>query len=166
MHVVARTALGLCLGGILAGAASAQEQSLDGLLASLNDRLRQNAYQDYDGKATVSRVLLPGDGTIVVEITKESPGTEVTNVFVAALGDLDLTGISSRQRDGFVSISLGARREVQVTLRCTTAAGTHEWGLPAVRELAVEIREGAQGVSELTQGFRDLIRRAKTAPTG
>ena len=167
MHVVARTALGLCLGGLLAGGASAQEQSLDGLLASLNQRLQQNSYRDYDGKHTTSQVRLPGDGSIVVEITKQMAENEVTNVYVASVRELDLTRIAARQREDHTSLSLGAQGQVSVTLRCVTRGGpTHEWGLPATRELVVEFRADPALASELTQEFRELIRRARRQSTG
>jgi hypothetical protein len=154
--------LGLCLAGAVAGVAQAQDRSLDEMLDHVNGLLKDNSYIDHDGQPTVSQVKLAKGGTLIVETTKTKSGDLFTNVYGIALTDLDVMRIQGRQRDGHVSMSLGAKGPVTVKLMCKMQSGVaHEWNLPAAAEIAVELRANSGVERDLVNTLSQIIAKAR-----
>jgi len=157
-----RSALvGICLASVVIGSASAQERTLDETLAYVNRTLKEHAFTDSEGQATVSSVEL-GKGTLTATITKTKAGNRISNVYEIPLSDISLTGIESRDRGGYVSLSLGAEGPVKARLVCLMANGLkHEWSLPDVREITVEFAKESGVDRDLSKAFAELVAKAR-----
>lgn len=153
--------VGICLTGVVIGTAAAQERSLDETLAYVNRTLKEHAFTDASGQATVSKVEL-GKGTLVAWVTKTKAGNEISNVYEVALADIDITEIVPRDRGGYVSLSLGATGPVKVRLVCLMQSGLkHEWDLPEVREIAVELADGTGVERDLSRALGEIVAKAR-----
>jgi hypothetical protein len=151
-----------CLLAVVTSGVAAQEQTLDETLVFINTALRDNGFQDHEGKPTVSQVKLVAGGKLVVEIAKTESGNRFTNVLSVALGDLDVTRVKAHQRSGHTVLSLGATGLVTARLKCVMAAGTrHEWDLPSTDEVAVEFAPADELARTLTAAFVRLITLAR-----
>ncbi len=156
--------VGICLAGLTAAGATAQERSLDETVAYVNRTLAENSYVDHDGQPTVSKVELK-KGVLIVTVTKTKSGNKFTNVYEVALSDMDIMRIKANDRGGFTSVSLGATGPVAVTLLCTMANGiVHEWDLPDTRDVAVELAPNSPAKSDLTRALMDLVAQARKDP--
>lgn len=153
--------VGICLTGVVIGTAAAQERSLDETLAYVNRTLKEHAFTDAEGQSTVSKVEL-GKGTLVAWVTKTKAGNEISNVFEVPLADVDITEIVPRDRGEYISLSLGATGPVKVRLVCLMQNGLkHEWNLPEVREIAVELAKGTGSERELSRALGELVAMAR-----
>jgi len=157
-----RTALvGICLASVVIGSASAQERSLDETLAYVNRTLKEHAFTDSEGQATVSSVEL-GKGTLTTIVMKTKAGNKISNVYEIPLADVSLTGIEARDRGGYISLSLGAEGPVKARLVCLMASGLkHEWSLPDVREITVEFAKMPGVDRDLSKAIAELVAMAR-----
>ena len=151
----------LALAAIPLAALPAQEQSVNELLANVNTLLRDHPYSDDNGQATVTQVKLPGEGKLMVEITKAQGAMKITNVYEVLLADISASRLNARGHGEYTSISLGARGPITGRLRCVTGATVNEWPLPEPKEIAVEFKDDGQAEHEISAALAELITAAQ-----
>jgi hypothetical protein len=139
-----------------AGSAVAQDRTLQETLDHINETLAANAYDDHDGKSTVSEVAMRR-GRLVVEVKKVQPGSTVSNVYEAAVGDIDVTSIATRSRGDHIAIMMQVRGEVVARLKCVTGGNVSQWDLPARTDITVELRTNQGAATEVAAALSQLI---------
>ena len=155
-RAVGLTVLCAALAAWTAGSAVAQERTLQETLDHINQTLAANAYDDHDGKRTVSEVAL-ARGRLTIEVKKDQPGSTVSNVYEASVGDIDATSIATRSRGDHIAILIKVRGEVVARLKCVTGGNVSQWDLPARSDMAVELRSNGGAAAEVADGLRQLL---------
>jgi hypothetical protein len=145
------------------GDLGAQERTAEEVLRSLNRTLQENAYNDHDGKRTVTEVAL-SRGWLVIEVRKGQGGNTVSNVFQTALDDVDLTSIEARGEGDHMAVVVRSRGAVVARLKCVTGGNVTEWDLPARTDLPVELASNPQAAAQIAAGLRELIALARQDP--
>lgn len=158
-------ALGLVGGAVLivltAGGAAAQ-QELDSTLAYINRTLAERQFTDDENQTTVSEVQFD-KGILRVLIKKTKAGNKFTNVYEIPLDQIDAGAVVSRDRGGYLTITLGAQGAVTERMDCVMAGGAKtSWDLPDRRQIWVELARKAPEERELTHALSRALTLAKT----
>lgn len=166
MRTVARTlVLGAGLAVWCAGSGVAQERSVDDMLRELNQVLQDNAYNDHDGKHTVSRVALRRGGTLVISVVKTDQVGEVSNIYATDIHTINLDRIQEHRRGTHTALMIGCQGDVAYTLRnVQRAGGVTEWDLPARGSVPLEFKPGDALARDILQSVTRLIVEARKDP--
>lgn len=151
--------VGMCAVALTAAGGLAQERSLRDNLADLNERLRDNGYTDED-QQTYTQMSIRGD-RLVAEIIRIRGEAKTTNVYDAAIADLDPARIRVRAIGPYIELGIPARGTVTVKLRCQTGPITNAWDMPAGSAVLLEVRPDRDLAEALRAALASVVRQAK-----